>query len=200
MKSKLLEIFCQRHCLFITLVLTGLAFYPVYNFIMMTDIIGRGQFDITAIVPFMAVTVAIMAGFLLMPLLKRLPLCKKQILIPAVGMLIFICLDLLALHVASNAGVSAWGRGHNIWPIDELMISRAPPRLLDELMLSRAPRNLWPPYEDEIYLSHATRFIIIGANTIPWRVRIHYYVFSIVLVVAALNWLVNASTAISEKN
>lgn len=200
MKSKLFRLLCRRHYMIIVFVLTGIALFPAYNFIVMADIFGRGRFDITVVIPFMAVTVAILTGFLLLPLLNRLPSYKKQIIVSAVGTLVFVGLDLLAQHVASNVRMYVYDWGHNLLPLDELVTSRMmPPRLLDELARSRAPVWDWlPPYGADDYFV-PIRSIVVGAGTISWQVRAHYYVFSIILVVVTLNWLINLTNVLTGK-
>lgn len=205
MTTKMIQFCYRRHYLIIVALLIVLAIYPVYNFFVMAGILsGRGQSGVTAVIPFMAVTLAILIGFILIPLLKGVPLFWKHIIISAIGILVFVGLDILAQHVAANES------------FNELMLSRAPrfdltplyegyeqillepPRLfLDELFNSRMPRFLPPSYGD--YRIILDTSFINNTGTISWQVRIHYYIFSIILVVAALNWLINLTGAILEK-
>ena len=173
-----------RYYIIIAILLTGLAFYPTLNFAMMAR--GFTQYSLSAIIPFMAVSAAILLGFSLLPLLQRLPPHIRHIIISAIGILAFIGLDILSQHVAINAYM--------------LIPRRAPSwdmRPLDELIHSRMMHPSRWPSAPPVY-GRAMGFIG-NAWTIPWSIRAHYYVFSIILVVAALNWLANLSEALSGR-
>jgi len=132
------------------LVLAAAAAIPVRHFIAMVLTyysITWISYDVTLVVPFAAVLVAILIGFLLLPIIKnRLIVC-----IGAVGIF----------------GGLAW--------YAEMIIARRDATFM--LMLSR----MWRSPEE-------ITAIVSGAS-IPWAVRAHYYIFSIVLVVAVVNFL-----------
>ena len=246
MKSKLLHILRRRHYPLIALLLAGVAFVPALNFLIMANVLNRpGGFDITVVVPFMAVTAAVLFGFLLLPLLKKLTFRKKCIVLSVAGVLIFCGLDILAQNIAANVETAAapldshLSHIHGI-PLNELIHTRSgivlgpdgtelpeysfrfPERIipapdiseipLEDLVLSRAPqphfyrinlddlmhsRMFWPPayvFVDPAFLPQGS---LNAAGMIPWQIRLHYYIFSIILVLAALNWLAALSETLS---
>ena len=248
MKSKLLYILRRRHYPLIALLLAGAAFVPALNFLIMANILDRpGGFDITLVIPFTAVTAAVLFGFLLLPLLKKLTLRKKCIIISVAGALIFCGLDILAQNIAANDESTAIpldsyiSHIHGI-PLNELIHTRSgivlgpdgielpeysfrfPERIIPAPDIDEPPLEIlwdrWAPQPhfyrinlDDLMHSRMMRppaYVFVDpailpqsalndAGMIPWQIRMHYYIFSIILVLAALNWLAAFSEALSGK-
>jgi len=270
----------------IALALAGAAALPLGNFIYMLLIINRGYiyeiprlFSVSSIIPFMAVLCAMLAGFLFLPLLWKMPMIKRRIIVSAGAVIIFAGLGLFAEAMAARldsiaiadtgtpAGIHTGGMPHE--HIDEpdtpvLFWSSAPSELLESYgftpaygrdrvweapseippkfvirtfptsipsaFTSRAPRDIleamgyipapggfamWVhpnniPHEYlipisaipggvELWLSNVYLWeqLVAGASMwfdvtsmyIPWQIRLHYYIFSVVLILAVLNFL-----------
>jgi len=134
----------------IALILAAAAAIPVRHFIAMVLTYHRLtwiSYDVTLVVPFAAVMVAVLVSFLLLPIIKN----RLIVSIGAVGIF----------------GGLAW--------YAEMITARRDATFM--LMLSR----MWRSPEE-------IAEIVSGAS-IPWAVRAHYYIFSIVLVVAVVNFL-----------
>lgn len=158
-----------RYYLLTALILTGIAAVPAWNFLIMAHGISRGypwrdyHYEVIVVIPFAAVTAAILLGFLLLPLLRNMLSLKRHVSV-SVAAVLFFC------------GLEYWA---------ELIAARA-----DALRVVMLSRRMFMP--DEI--AAITR----EAMLIPTAVKIHYYIFSIVLILAVLNWLYNLSEALYE--
>lgn len=140
-----------------TLILIGAAVIPVWNFaVMVSDLFlnwRQSRYNILAVIPFAAVTVSVLFGFLFLPLLRDMPLRKKNLFVSAGATLIFCALESSAEAIAVR---------------------------LDTLYVVMTHRKMLTP--DEITaLARGVHF--------PPAVRIHYYIFSIILIVVVLNLL-----------
>ena len=213
MKMKLLlRTLRQIHYPLLALVLFSALLIPALNFLIMANAFSRFNiynYDITVVIPFMAVIAAILVGFLLLPLLKKTTLRKKSVMICIVGVLVFIGLDMLVQNVAANTAVSMISRHH--WHNAEVTrYSRIHGIPLNELMHTRSGMVLGPDgipipeyfmgrvwSDDFTYYTLLERNILNDFGMIPWSVRIHYYLFSIILILAALNCLVVFSETLS---
>ena len=119
---------------FITaVILIGAAIVPVWNFLLMlyqyfqyfhnfqSFLRGWTGFNIIAVIPFMAVSVTILFGFLLLPLLINMSSCKSHCFIFLFSTLIFCGLSLFAETIGSR-----------LYALHILMHSRSP-RSLDAI-------------------------------------------------------------------
>lgn len=137
-------------------ILTGVAIVPVFNFAIMVcsfSINQRADYNILAVIPFTAVTVAILFGFMLLPLLRDMPPRKRQIIASALAVFIFCALESTAETLAAR---------------------------LDRLHVVMTHRKMLTP-EEITALARGVRF--------PLEIRLHYYIFSVILVLCVLNFL-----------
>ena len=141
---------------FITaIILFGLSIVPFWHFsLLLLEYFfwGRTEFNIIFIIPFMAVSASILLGFLLLPFLKNISLCKSHIIILLFSTTAFSGLSLLTERIVS----------------------------LNEINILLRSRRMPLPGEVEGLMAG-----------IPVAIRIHYYIFSIILIISVLSWLYN---------
>ncbi|MCL2578179.1 MAG: hypothetical protein FWE27_09055 [Defluviitaleaceae bacterium] len=141
-----------------TLILVNVAVIPFWNFIIMLQNINSRPFkpfDVTVVIPFMAVSMAILIVFLLLPALRNTNITTRRFVTSVIAIGIFTGLSVFAETIAE---ILSSGR---------------------VLMNSR----MMPPPSDIAIMQSST--------TIPLLVRVHYYIFSIILILAVLNFLYN---------
>jgi len=161
----------KRFYLVTTLILTGAAAVPVWHFSLMvcaTFFREGTQYNVTAVIPFMAVTVTILVGFLLLSLIKNLPVRKSHVIIFSFSTLAFIGLSLLAESLITSHTYSY------------------------TLMRLTTSRMIAPP--EEFFSYHMVRQIV-EYNNLPFVIRVHYYIFSVVLAISVVSWLYNFTQA-----
>ena len=142
------------------LILLGGAAVPLWNFFIMvlayySDYRQAMRFDynVTLIIPFMAVMTAIFVGFLFLPVLWRMSMLKKRIIVSVGAICIFVGLGFYSEMIAARLRTTI-----------EVLTSR----------MMRSPSDI---------------AMLTSEMSIPWVVRIHYYVFSVILILAVLNFL-----------
>ena len=190
----------RRYYFATALILLGAASVPLWHFGLMLDQYffgGWTWFNITLVIPFMAVSVSILLGFLLLPLLNNVSQRRSHLIMLIYSALAFVGLSRPAERISTRLGANEiiWNSRapHWVLPPDEiLVISRhwIPPD--ETLVMSRAPPE-WIPPDETLVISR--RWIPPGelaeSAIISAEMRIHYYIFSIVLVVAVLSLLYN---------
>ena len=190
----------KRYYFVTALVLLGASAVPLWHFWLMLNQYfwgGWTRFNITLVIPFMAVSVSILLGFLLLPLLKNVSLCKSHLLMLLYSVLAFCGLSMPAERI--SARLQTIYHGLPLGADEILLPSRAPHWVVlppDEILLRRRAPPEWVP-PDEV-LSFSRRWIppyeiaeFTESAVISPAMRIHYYIFSIVLIVAILCWLYN---------
>ena len=148
----------KRYYFTTVLILVGASLLPLWHFSLMLKQYyfgGWTEFNITLVIPFMAVSVSILLGFLLLPLLKSISVRKSHLI-------------MLLYSVTAFCGLSIFA---------ETISTR-----LDVLRILIPTRRWRPPDEIAEMVSNAG---------IPLTIRIHYYIFSIVLIVSILSLLYN---------
>jgi len=118
------------------------------------------QYNVTVVIPFAAVSAAVLIGFLLLPMLRKMYVAKRGIISSVIAVCIFFALSLYAEMISAR--------------LDVIFI----------VMTSRMRRSVEGIAALADYM------------TIPWTVRLHYYIFSIVLILALLNFLYGLADAL----
>ena len=142
------------------LILAGASAVPLWNFLTMVLAyyqIAWFGYDVTAVVPFMAVLTAILIGFLFLPMLWHMSILIKRIIVSVGATGIFLGLELFSEMISAS---------------------------LKATFLVLTSRMMRSPEE------------IAELASIPWVVRIHYYLFSVILILAVLNFLYNLSNVL----
>ncbi|MCL2377688.1 MAG: hypothetical protein FWC77_01020 [Defluviitaleaceae bacterium] len=247
-----------RFYIIISLILAGAAALPLRNFGVMISIINRGivfelpaLFSVSSIIPFAAVLSAILIGFLFLPMLWKLSMTKRRIVVSVGAIIVFFVLGMYVetMAVRLDSVLAMAPHSEELAPSDETLpeqeIIPVVPNIIDPTLRSRAPswiienleglenRELIPavPYvilpviptrsgimlfqlpngerihvmpgvnapEDfafDIFASSGPAWIInnpawfdMTTMHIPWAVRLHYYMFSAILILAVLNFL-----------
>jgi len=171
----------KRLYLITALILATASAIPVWHFVMMISWhFGYGwlSYNVVAVVPFMAVSVTILLGFLLMPLLRSYSRRINHLFIFLFAVMVFSGLSLIAEAFV----VSAEMRHISLAPDGYIM-----PRILLYSRMMRPPSEILAPNE---ILAYAI------TTTIPPAVRIHYYIFSIALITSVLSWLHNIAQTV----
>jgi len=153
----------------VALILTGIAAVPLWNFFTMVlayHQIARFTYNATIVIPFAAALTAILIGFLFLPLLWHMSMLKKRIIVSIGAIGIFLGLGLYSEMIAAR---------------------------LDAVYLVVTSRMM--PLPTTIDLLAPRRTIQLAA-TIPWTVRIHYYVFSVIFILTILNFLYTLANAL----
>jgi len=139
------------------LILIAASSAPLRHFVIMLLDYYHGRWpvhDVTLVIPFAAVSAAIVVGFLLLPVLWGLSAGKKRAVASAGAICVFLGLGLYIEMIATRLNVSI-----------DIVTSR----------MMRPPQDFFRTVTYEM--------------SIPWEVRVHYYIFSIILVLAVLNFL-----------
>ena len=209
-----------RFYIIIALILAGAAALPTRNFGVMVSIINHGfvfelpaLFSVSSIIPFLAVLSAILLGFLALPLLWKLPAIKRRVFVSILAVLVLLPLGLLVEelsqeleYISSAFHTSVSPSRHHIsqevmdaYGITPAMIQSA---MMTRSGLIRLPDGGWlnpwlyiqePDTDsqlDDQLIATEPRFDITSMY-IPWYVRLHYYIFSTILVLTVINFLYN---------
>ena len=212
MKSNLKSFW--RFYIIIALTLAGAAALPIRNFGVMVSIINRGfvfelpiLFSVSSIIPFLAVLSAIFLGFLALPLLFKLPAVKRHAFASVLAVLILFSVGLLAeelsleLEYISTDFHTSIGSFHRNIPEEVMDAYGITPAMIQSAMMTRSgmirlPNGEWfnpwlhmrEPHTDAQVFTAEPRFNVTSMY-IPWYVRLHYYIFSTIFVLAVLNFL-----------
>jgi len=205
-----------RFYIIIALILAGAAALPIRNFGVMLSIIDRGivfelpaLFSVSSVIPFLAVLSAILLGFLALPLLWKFPAIKRRVVASALAVVILLSLGFLVEelsleleHISTDFHTSIGPSHHNL-PEEVLDAYGITPAMIQSAMMTRSglirlPDGGWfSPwlYTRELdtefqFLATELRFNLTSMY-IPWYVKLHYYIFSTILVLAVLNFLYN---------
>lgn len=236
----------------IALILAGAAAFPFRNFVEMISIINYGfvyelpvLFSVSSIIPFMAVFMAILIGFLFLPMLRKISMTKRRIAVSVVAVMVFLGLGLYVETIAVRLDFIPAIVHHSEEAIPNQEVVLAVPNVIDPALGSRAPSRVFEDLErfGDRGLALAVPYVILpviptrsgatffllpdgervlvvpGVNApedfsfdflagtgpswifdyparfdmttmyIPWYVRLHYYIFSVIFVLAVLNFL-----------
>jgi len=196
------------------LVLAAAVILPARNFGVMLYIIHRGLhddlpvlFSVSSVIPFLAVFVAVFIGFICMPLLWKLSAVKRRVAASVLTVAVLFSLGFFVEHTSLALDNSAVGYNatvnpsrHSI-PAEVLEAYGVTPGMLQSAMLTRSGMVLLPDgtwftpwrYLQELdttspgFIS-APRFDVFSMY-IPWYVKLHYYIFSAIFVLAVVNFL-----------
>ena len=203
----------KRYYFITALILAGAAIVPLWHFSLMLYQYfwgGWTRFNVTLVIPFMAISVSILLGFLLLPLLKNVSLCKSHLLMLLYSVFAFCGLSMPAERLSTRLqtlyhgiplGVDEilWTSRAPHWvtfpPDEALLRSRAPRGWILPGETAEAPQRVIPPDEALLGMRRlvppAELAELAESAVISPAMRIHYYIFSIVLIVAILSWLYN---------
>jgi hypothetical protein len=151
-----------RYYLITALALLGAAAIPFWHFaVMVSRYVHREShiwfYNYREVLPFTAVTAAILITFLLLPILKNMPLRRKIISASAFALVLFFAVEAVVEAVAVRSYV-----------YKNMAIEMRSPFF----------------FGDPIDLSHYDY-----QAALPASIKTHYYIFSIVLIVAVLHFL-----------
>ena len=149
----------KRFYIITAVILLGLSIIPIWHFWLMLKLNNyySANLNITLVIPFFAVSLSILIGFLSLPLLKNISPQKSHLIIFLFSISAFWGLSLFPERIAAR---------------------------LDVINILLSSRRRHPSDEIAELMANAS---------IPIEIRIHYYIFSIILVMAALSWLYNFS-------
>ena len=201
-----------RFYIIIALILAGAAALPLRNFLLMLSMINRGYiyevprlFSVSSVIPFLAVLTAILLGFLALPLLWKFPAIKRRVVASALAVVIFLSLGLLVEELSLELeyisdDFHTYVFHHNI-PEEVLDAYGITPAMIQSAMMTRSGMIRLPSGEwvnpwwhmreidtDYQFFATESRFNITSMY-IPWYVKLHYYIFSTIFVLAVLNFL-----------
>jgi len=177
----------------------------------MVSIINRGfvfelpaLFSVSSVIPFLAVLSTILFGFLVLPLLWKLPAIKRRIFASALAVVIFLSLGLLVEELSLELeyiSTDFHTPVHRYIPEEVLDTYDINSAMIQSAMMTRSgmirlPDGEWfnpwlymrESYTDHQLFTTDPRFNITSMY-IPWYVKLHYYIFSTILVLAVLNFL-----------
>ena len=165
----------RRFYIIISIILAGAAAVPFWHFMIMLREVNQLQwpdiqyfydypkYNPIRVIPFAAVSIAILAGFLVLPLTRKALTPVKRFVVFAGAVAVFIGMELYAEMIAGR---------------------------LDATKVVLTSRMMRTPEE----------IAAMALNNISWPVRIHYFIFSIILILAVLNLLYNLTAMLYGDN